>query len=63
MSEPRVPRCIVCGCAISDDGPEQTDAWLASMCPEDFEASESSLREWDSNNADRTLEHEPRSAF
>jgi hypothetical protein len=36
------PACISCGEALHDDGPEQTDAWLASMCGECFKASEAS---------------------
>lgn len=58
----RTPRCIVCGCAISDDGPEQSDAWLASMCPRCHEASEHSLSDH-VEEYELSVMYEPRSAF
>lgn len=71
------PCCIACGEAISDDGAEQTDAWLESMCGPCHEARESGLRDWDAQNeidevaeaeyerrnADHSCDYEPRSAF
>jgi len=35
---PIQPTCCSCGDTIYDDGADQTDAWLASMCPGCHEA-------------------------
>ena len=51
VGPPTIHRCISCGCVIADDGPEQTEAWLASLCPECHEASVHSLRDWDGERA------------
>lgn len=74
---PVTPHCISCGDAIHDDGAEQTEAWLSSLCPECYDAQEAGLSKYeeswqteadaiasyDHDNADRSREYEPRGAF
>lgn len=71
------PGCRECGCAISDNGPEQSDAWVKSMCVDCHAAEARALveleaetqrqvdadAEYDARDADMTMAYEPRSAF
>lgn len=60
----RTPSCCSCGCSISDDGPDQTEAWLASLCGECFSVEAArELEERRAEQYDAEVQYEPRSAF